>query len=1310
MTDTTTSNPNRLKLWQQNLNKSRVAHEDLINSDVYKNYDALVLQEPYIDGFGNTKATKDWRVVYPTSHLSQGHPIRSVILINAKLDTNQWAQLSIQNTGDLVAIQINGTHGDVIIIGIYNDCTHSTSLTILDSFLKQRQTGIQRADPTHILWCGDFNRHHPYWDEERNRHLFTARAIREAETLLGLIADHHMVMALPKDIPTLESMATKNWTRPDNVFCTDITEGLLVECSTDPRLRGPGTDHVPILTTIEIPVKKAPTTSSYNYRLTDWDKFREELSSRLLDLERRDTIANAQEVHEAVKELTETLQDVIRTTVPQPKPTPHSKRWWSNRLTILKKKKNKLSNISYRYRALPDHISHEEHRKARNEYGKEILISKKEHWTEFLEGMSYGEIWTANRYISSGGSDGGKTRIPTLTLPAPAGSNEAPREAISNEEKSAMLADYMFPKCPESCMTTPDHEYDTQLPARQEITEDQVRRHIQSLSPYKAPGPDEIPNIVLKECADLLLPYLGKIFRAIIGLQVYPATWKEAITCVIRKPGKTRYDMPKAYRPIALLNTMAKLLSAIVAEEITHMTEKHQLLPMNHFGGRPGRTTTDSLHLLTDTIKAAWRRKQVVSVMFLDIEGAFPNAVTSSLLHNLRKRGIPEVYATFVRNMLTGRRTRLKFDDYISDWHELNNGIGQGDPLSMILYLYYNADVLDIPQGKHEMGLGYVDDKALIAIDKTFEKAHHTLKRMMTRPDGANEWSRTHNSRFELSKLVLVDFTRSRSTRRPPLTLQDTTLIPQQTHKFLGVLMDQELRWNHQADYALGKATKWTLAFRRLARPSTGIHPRLMRQLYNAVAIPKITYAADVWYTPTYWKEGMSRCQGSVGVTKRLASLQRIATVAITGALRTTATDVLDIHANVLPVALMMRKICYRAAVRLATLPRSHPLRPLFIIRSKRFIKTHRSPLHELARLLGPHTANLETISPSNLPPGEDTKCKIVIHDTAEGSVAHARGSAAEIRIFADGSGVEGKAGAAAAMYKGSGGPRILRFHLGTLMEHTTFEAEAIGLQLALHMLKFERNAKKATVWLDNQAVIQSISNRKPKPAQYLINKIRRQTKAIWRRAEHPAFQLEIAWVKGHNEVEGNERVDREAKKAARGESSQARNLPSHLTTNPLPVSSTAMKQSYDAKLAAEWKEIWKASSRFPKLSKIDPELPSKGYKRLTAGLSRKQSSILIQLRTGHIPLNHYLHRISKTASSTCPSCQQDEETVQHYLFECTTWKHERWHMSRNMGRAAKSISNVLNTQKGVKEVMQYIGRTGRLRSIYGEVPNGNNE
>ena len=60
------------------------------------------------------------------------------------------------------------------------------------------------------------------------------------------------------------------------------------------------------------------------------------------------------------------------------------------------------------------------------------------------------------------------------------------------------------------------------------------------------------------------------------------------------------------------------------------------------------------------------------------------------------------MYVSFISHMLTSWRNRLRFDNYTLEWFHLDNGIMQGDPLSMILYLYYNADALDISRGQHE--------------------------------------------------------------------------------------------------------------------------------------------------------------------------------------------------------------------------------------------------------------------------------------------------------------------------------------------------------------------------------------------------------------------------------------------------------------------------------------------------------------------------------------------------------------------------------------------------------------------------------
>ena len=62
-----------------------------------------------------------------------------------------------------------------------------------------------------------------------------------------------------------------------------------------------------------------------------------------------------------------------------------------------------------------------------------------------------------------------------------------------------------------------------------------------------------------------------------------------------------------------------------------------------------------------------------------------PECSPRKLIHNLKRRQIPASIVNFVKLLLSNRKTKLKFNDHISEVITVNNGIGQGDPLSMIL-------------------------------------------------------------------------------------------------------------------------------------------------------------------------------------------------------------------------------------------------------------------------------------------------------------------------------------------------------------------------------------------------------------------------------------------------------------------------------------------------------------------------------------------------------------------------------------------------------------------------------------------------
>ena len=1309
----------KLRILQINLNKSLSAHLELINDSLAAHWDVVLIQEPYITFFSNIRTPNRFIAVAPTSRAVLDSTVRSTIWVNTALSTNNWKILDIPDSNDIVAIELNGGYGSLKIFSIYNAGENSHTLAILRRYMLDNRNEPRGQQAHHILWGGDFNRHHPMWDRDEDSRLFTAKALEDAQELIELIADQEMYMPLPKGIPTLKHMVSKRLSRPDNVFCTNSLADCVLRCDTMPERQPGKTDHYPIVTILELEQRRTAMNPSRNFRETDWEEFNAYLGEEIATIPIPDEIRTEEELGREIEQLTTAIQKAITAKVPENQPCPLSKRWWTKDLKKTKKLVNHLRAESYRYRAIEDHPSHQDIRQARRKYAAEIAKAKTDHWNNYLENADGTDIWTVNRYLSNPIGDGGRTRVPTLKVKDDDGTT---REVNTNEDKARSLAKAFFPPKPAISTVPQDYSYSPPLPSPPQVTEEQIRAHITKLSPYKAPGPDQIPNIVLQKTVNHIVPYLLPIYRSIIRRGIYYRGWQESTTCVLRKPGKPSYEVPKAYRPIALLCTMAKVLTSIVSENLISIAEQQQLLPDTHFGGRPCRSTTDAVHLLIHQVKEAWRKGKVVSILFLDIEGAFPNAVMGRLLHNMRKRRVPSQIVKFIERLLNGRTTRLKFDDYISAPITIDNGVGQGDPISLPSFNFYNADLLELTDTLQ--ALGYVDDAMVMAVGKDFEETTQAIRKHMEGENGGFKWSADHNSRFEISKLAIMHLGQKKARspngtphpmRKPKLNLQGREVNTVDRYRYLGIVIDDKLTWKRHEEKVIDNATKWVLQCRRLAKTDTGLSPYHMRRLYMTVAIPKMTYGAEIWYSPPRKIPGAKRMTGSVRIMRQLTKIQRIATLAINGALRTTPTDTLDIHAGMLPLELTMLKVCHRSLVRICTLPESHPLHQLIREYRTVYARKHRTPLHKLLDHFPEiQPGQIETITPNPRPPAYtvDSFTTEIAQDR-DTSMLNEAISSPEIKVFTDGSGINGNIGAAAVMYrKGRPEPsKVLRYHLGSSTDYTSFEAEAVGAIMGIWMIRNEHIAGRLpiSVLTDCQAFIKRTKSRKATTAQYLVENFLTAADNINLGNANPtAKRFQLAWISGHSGVQGNEKVDEEAKKAAQGESSPPHTLPPVLREE-LPRSVAAVKQKYHDDLKKRWNSMWLGSPRQPKLSRIDPNFTYSRYTKIQSDLSRHQASLLTQVRTGHIPLNFYLHRIKKSDTSDCNACQtrglSTKETITHFLFECGEYNKERHELDREMRRDSRDLSALMSSEKGVKALVSYIVKTGRLCQPKGEYP-----
>ena len=270
-----------------------------------------------------------------------------------------------------------------------------------------------------------------------------------------------------------------------------------------------------------------------------------------------------------------------------------------------------------------------------------------------------------------------------------------------------------------------DWDFINSLPSHDErafppISLHEVKTTLQTTINTSAPGTDHVTWHHLKI---LLSSYdtavaLVILYNRIIDEGMWPDALKESLSIIIPKLGKSDYSTPKAYRPIALLSVLGKLLTKTLAKRLQYEAIAFNLLHPGQFGGIQKHATTDVGLVLTDIIAKARERGLFTSVLALDIAQFFPSLNHGAMTCILTKLGFNQKVASFATSFFADRTTRFKWGTAESGDIPCSQGTPQGDCLSPILSALYLAPILHLFSpwdiDKTLNTLVFVDDGTLI--------------------------------------------------------------------------------------------------------------------------------------------------------------------------------------------------------------------------------------------------------------------------------------------------------------------------------------------------------------------------------------------------------------------------------------------------------------------------------------------------------------------------------------------------------------------------------------------------------------------
>ena len=309
------------------------------------------------------------------------------------------------------------------------------------------------------------------------------------------------------------------------------------------------------------------------------------------------------------------------------------------------------------------------------------------------------------------------------------------------------------------------------------------------------------------------------------------------------------------YRPVSLLPLFSKILEKIVVNRLMDFINQNQILYKYQFGFRKKHNTNLALTVLVDKILSALESGEVVLGVFLDFSKAFDMVNHTVLLQTLYKYGIRGMAHSWFTCYLSNRKQFVSYNNTHSEYKTIQCGVPQGSIIGPILFLLYINDMVNASDVLFP--ILFADDSNVFINGKNPANLADNMNKELEK---LVEWVNTNKLLLNINKTHFMFFslTKRRVITDCVIMIKQDIISRVYSTKFLGVIIDSQLKWNEHIQYIKAKISKGLgiiSKVRKVLQKSTLI------TLYYSFIYPYLTYCIEVW--------------GSAGITL-LSSLFRL--------------------------------------------------------------------------------------------------------------------------------------------------------------------------------------------------------------------------------------------------------------------------------------------------------------------------------------------------------------------------------------------------------------------------------------------------
>ena len=319
-----------------------------------------------------------------------------------------------------------------------------------------------------------------------------------------------------------------------------------------------------------------------------------------------------------------------------------------------------------------------------------------------------------------------------------------------------------------------------------------------------------------------------------------------------------------------------------------------------------------ALQLITKKVHTIWseNKKRITLLLNLNVFETFDNVSHVKLLHNMRKKRVSTRLLAWVKDFLKKRRITLTIDDYTQAERNVTIEISQKSSLLSILYLFYNADLLEVCNNIRFWTnvTEFVDDVNILIYNESTKRNCQMLKKTYNK---CERWAQKHNSKFAERKHELIHFSRifKRFNMSVSVTLNEHEINIKSDIKVLEVQLNFKLRWRshlRQIEAKLivrHKTAQIIIDFTWDSTITTN------KRIYFIMSRSAINHEAVVWYTSTNIKNHRKT------IDAKLRFIQSKELRQITKIYKTTFTKTLQMKINTTSIDIHLKKLLQRSII-----------------------------------------------------------------------------------------------------------------------------------------------------------------------------------------------------------------------------------------------------------------------------------------------------------------------------------------------------------------------------------------------------------